>query len=154
MALAVVRIDGRRLEIAGAAMPPLLVWRQADRTLEEVGLSALPVGVHVDSEYPRHSLQMEPGDTTLVFTDGLAEVLDPAGEPFGYTRVGDAFSRVANQRPEGIVQALLDEAQHHADGRALVDDVTLVAIQARGASEVERHMASAKGGTARASSVL
>ncbi len=132
MALALVRIDGRRLEIAGAAMPPVLIWRRAERTVEEVALSALPVGIHSDSEYPRHTREMAPGDAAFLFTDGLAEVLDPAGDPFGYTRVVDAFARAADHGCECIVQALLDEAQHHASGQALTDDVTLVAIRAQG----------------------
>ena len=147
MALALVRIDGRRLEIAGAAMPPLLVWRRADRTLEEVALSALPVGLHGDSEYPRHTLETAPGDAALVFTDGLAEVLDPAGDPFGYTRVADAFVRAADHGPEWIVQALLDEAQHHASGQALTDDVTLVAVRVRGTTTSNNTGRVASGGT-------
>jgi serine phosphatase RsbU (regulator of sigma subunit) len=134
MALALVRIDGKRLEIAGAAMPPLLVWRRADRTVEEIALSALPVGQRSDPEYPRHTLEMAPGDTALVFTDGLAEVLDPADDPFGYRRVADAFARAADREPEGILQTLLDGAQEYAKGRALTDDVTLVAIRAREAT--------------------
>ncbi len=131
MALAVVRIDGTRLEVAGAAMPPLLVWRRADGAIEEVSMSALPLGRRLSGGFPSLTLELAAGDTVLVSTDGLSEVLDRDGEPWGYHRVAEAFARGALRGPERILDDLLQAAEAYAGGRELPDDVTLVAIQAR-----------------------
>jgi serine phosphatase RsbU (regulator of sigma subunit) len=112
-------------------MPPLLVWRSASCTVEEVSLSATPLGSPLANEIPAATLDLAPGDTVLVTTDGLAEVLDPAGKPWGYESVAEAYAQVAHLEAEGIISELLQEAESFASGRELADDVTLIAIQAR-----------------------
>jgi serine phosphatase RsbU (regulator of sigma subunit) len=131
MALAVFRIDGTRLEVAGAAMPPLLVWRLASGAIEEVSLAALPLGRRLSGGFPSRALELAAGDSVLVSTDGLSEVLDRDGEPWGYQRVAEAFARAAQGGPESILDDLLLAAEAHAGGRELPDDITLAAIQAR-----------------------
>jgi serine phosphatase RsbU (regulator of sigma subunit) len=131
MAMVIIGIDRTRLQVAGAAMPPLLVWRSASCTVEEVSLSATPLGSPLANEIPAATLDLAPGDTVLVTTDGLAEVLDPAGKPWGYESVAEAYAQVAHLEAEGIISELLQEAESFASGRELADDVTLIAIQAR-----------------------
>jgi serine phosphatase RsbU (regulator of sigma subunit) len=131
MALALVRIEGTRLEVAGAAMPPLLVWRRASHEIEEVSLSALPLGHRLSGGFPSQTLELAAGDAVLVSTDGLSEVLDRDGEPWGYQRVADAFAQAARLEPENILDNLLLAAESFAGGGECPDDITLAAIQAR-----------------------
>jgi len=131
MALAIIRIDGTHLEISGTAMPPLLVWRRAGRTIEEVPLSGLPLGHRPSREIPTRNLDLAAGDAVLVFTDGLAEALDPGGDCWGYERVERAFARAVSDGPEQALDLLLQEMDAFTDGRPLLDDVTVVAIHAR-----------------------
>jgi serine phosphatase RsbU (regulator of sigma subunit) len=65
----------------------------------------------------------------LVSTDGLSEVLDHDGEPWGYRRVAEAFAQAAQREPESLLDELLEAAERYAGGRELPDDITLVAIR-------------------------
>ena len=94
-------------------------------------MSALPLGRRLSGGFPSLTLELAAGDTVLVSTDGLSEVLDRDGEPWGYHRVAEAFARGALRGPERILDDLLQAAEAYAGGRELPDDVTLVAIQAR-----------------------
>jgi len=131
MAMAIIRIDGTRLEIAGTAMPPLLVWRHTGRTIEEVPLSGLPLGRRLSGEIVARSLDLAAGDALLVSTDGLAEVLDPSGDSWGYERVAGAFAQAARHGPERALDMMLQAMEAFSGGRPLPDDVTAVAIRAR-----------------------
>ena len=107
------------------------MWRRDRSTLEEVPLSALPLGFRLGDEFPEAALDLAPGDTVLISTDGLAEVVDPDGESWGYDRVAEAYGRAADGEAEAILDALLAAAETFGRGCDLPDDVTLVAIQAR-----------------------
>jgi serine phosphatase RsbU (regulator of sigma subunit) len=131
MALAIIRIQGARLEISGTAMPPLLLWRCVDRTIEELPLSGLPLGHRLVGEIPNRILDLAAGDALLVSTDGLAEALDPGGDTWGYERVARAFARTAAHGPEQALDKLLEAMEAFTESRPLLDDVTVVALQAR-----------------------
>jgi serine phosphatase RsbU (regulator of sigma subunit) len=130
MAMALIRIEGTRLSIAGAAMPPLLVWRRAGEEIEEVSLSAPPLGSPLGGEFVCKTVDLEAGDAVLVFTDGLAEVLDNKDEAWGYERVEETFARAAPRGPEASLDELFAAVEAFANGREFSDDITLVAIQA------------------------
>jgi serine phosphatase RsbU (regulator of sigma subunit) len=131
MAMAFIRIESTKLQVAAAAMPPLLVWRCANRAIEEVPLSATPLGVRLRGRFAEAELKLAPGDAVLVSTDGLAEILDPEGNPWGYEGMAEAYRRHAHRDPEDILDALLETGEAYAGEGGLSDDVTLVAIKAR-----------------------
>ncbi len=71
MALAVVRIHGRTLRVSSAGMPPLLIHRAASGTVEEVCIEGTPLGSLGDPAYAERQVDLAPGDTVLLMTDGF-----------------------------------------------------------------------------------
>ena len=63
-------------------------------------------------------------------SDGLAEVMGPDGNPFGYERVRTAFSEAGALEPEAIVEHLVAAADSYRGDQAIADDVTLVILRA------------------------
>ena len=53
----------------------------------ELGTGALPLGIRAGLEFPVHESVFEPGDTLVLYTDGVVETLNPAGASFGFDRL-------------------------------------------------------------------
>ncbi len=127
MALMLARIDGRRLTVSSAGMPPLLICR-AGGAVEEVALSGLPLGGMANPSYDERQVELSPGDTILLLSDGLPELPNAAGEPFGYERVHRAFERACAETPQGVIEKLAAAAREWAPG-APADDITFVVLR-------------------------
>ncbi|MCP4204420.1 MAG: SpoIIE family protein phosphatase [bacterium] len=131
MALALAKVRGRQLEIAGAGMPPTLILRAASGRVEELELNGAPLGSFSDFPYSSASAELEPGDTVLMMSDGLPETVDPDGEVFGYERVGAALRDAGPLAPQELIEYLSSAAAGWANGRPADDDLTLVALRLR-----------------------
>jgi serine phosphatase RsbU (regulator of sigma subunit) len=131
MALTIARIEGRRLRISAAGMPPALVFRAAAGEVEEVRLKGMPLGAFVEFRYEERELELEPGDVLLLMSDGLPELFNARREMFDYPRAVEAFRDVAAGSATEIVDGLRRRAEEWADGRPQDDDITFVAIKVR-----------------------
>ncbi len=129
MALTLLRFDGYRLTAACAGMPPLLLYRRAQGSVEEVALPGMPLGGVLDFKYRAWQAQLEPGDTVLLMSDGFPERVNAAGDVMGYERAREVFAAVAEQEPDAIVAALDRAGGEWAAGHPLEDDMTFVVFQ-------------------------
>jgi serine phosphatase RsbU (regulator of sigma subunit) len=126
MALSLGRFDGHQLTLASAGMPPVLVHRAASAAVEEIALAATPLGT-LGSEYPETTCELAPGDTVLFLSDGFPELMNDAGQQFGYTAALDAFTAAAGGRNAAEVIAALAAVAERWHGDAPPnDDVTFV----------------------------
>ncbi len=130
MGLCLVRLEGGTLTVSSAGMPPVLLHRAREGRAEEIALVGMPLGGLL-SAYDERRLEIQPGDTLLLMTDGLPELTDPEGEPFGYVRVRETFEGLGGKRPEDVIAGLTAAAEAWAGGQPAKDDITLVAIRVR-----------------------
>jgi phosphoserine phosphatase RsbU/P len=90
--------------------------------------SSLPIGLFEQISYREQSILFAPGDSLLLFTDGMCDCRNPQGEEFGHQRLQDTFRalacRPAQAACDGLVQNLLDFRQEAFQD----DDVTLVTV--------------------------
>ena len=130
MALALARLEGRELRLAAAGMPPPLLYRAASGEVEEVLLEGMPLG-GLQLSYREEVLNVDPGDTLLLMSDGFPELTNAEGDPLGYGRVVDAFAEAAPAAPEVLLERLAATAEAWSGGAAPADDVTFVALRVR-----------------------
>ena len=108
--------------------PPLLLREGAVERLTEGGLV---VGLLPDAIYTLGTVRLEPGDTVVLYSDGITEAESPAGDMFGEPRLLDLLEHHRGDRPDLLRDALLDAAVKFADDTPLRDDCTvLVATRA------------------------
>jgi serine phosphatase RsbU (regulator of sigma subunit) len=131
MAMVVAAIEGRRIEVAAAAMPPVLIRRAASGTVEEVMLPGVPLGSLANARYQAQELRLAAGDIVLLVSDGVVEAVDAAGEPFGYERLAAALAASPDGTAEELVGGLVGAVAGFTGGRPLADDLTVVALLAR-----------------------
>ncbi|HWQ14290.1 MAG TPA: PP2C family protein-serine/threonine phosphatase [Roseiflexaceae bacterium] len=114
-----------RLANAGHNYPVVINGRVC-----ELELTGLPLGVDGDSDYEEVSTVLGPGDTVLLYTDGVVEATNHAEEYFGFERLARLLSERPNMKPRALMQALLHELRTwSASGQA--DDITVVVLRRR-----------------------
>jgi serine phosphatase RsbU (regulator of sigma subunit) len=129
MALSLARLDGYALTLASAGMPPVLVHRATTSSVDEIALSATPLGTY-GSDYPEAEVTLASGDTVLFLTDGFPELMNDAGQQLGYTGALDAFASAAQAaNADGVIAALGDTARRWHGDAPPNDDVTFVVVR-------------------------
>jgi serine phosphatase RsbU (regulator of sigma subunit) len=130
MSLTLARMKGKTLTLAAAGMPPALLYRAATGQVQEIALEGMPLG-GLAYDYQELSLEVAPGDTLLLMSDGLPELQDEQGEPFGYPRVRESFQELGGKTPEAVIAGLGEAARAWTGGKPPNDDVTFVAVRVR-----------------------
>ncbi|HEY7216223.1 MAG TPA: SpoIIE family protein phosphatase [Thermoanaerobaculia bacterium] len=130
MGLCLARLDGRSLVLSSAGMPPVFVHRRESGETEEIALQGMPLG-GLASEYQEQRLEMAPGDTILLLTDGLPELTNAEGDPLGYPRVRSLFASLSGKPPEDVIAGLANAAESWTGGEPPKDDITLVVVRMR-----------------------
>ena len=131
MAMTLVTLNQNRLELAGAGMPPALFYRVDENSVEEILLEGMPLGGFIGTERQEMSYELQSGDTILLMSDGLPEMLNPENEMLDYPKTKELFEEVADQSPKAIIDHLFKAGTSWADGAPQADDVTLVVIKVK-----------------------
>jgi len=108
--------------------PPLLL--RADGELERLSATATVLGLFENWKCDVEKVSLRPGDTLVVYTDGITEALNPAEEEFGEGRLVEIL-RSHRQAPVKELLALILAAVQEFGGASQADDLTLVIAQAR-----------------------
>jgi sigma-B regulation protein RsbU (phosphoserine phosphatase) len=125
----VLRADGRLTSCNAGHNPPIVLGRNGVRRLECGGP---PLGLFDDIPLSEESVQLEPGDWVIVFSDGVSEALSVSGEEFTDARIIAAIQPHYGDEPQKLLDALLHAVKHFAAGAAQSDDVTALAVRYRG----------------------
>jgi phosphoserine phosphatase RsbU/P len=128
--------DKGSLDYINAGHPsPILIRRNgnADEAFTE---GSFPVGLVPEAEYCSACVKLEPGDTLVLFSDGVTEAMDPQEELFGVPRLKQ-FLIGRNETPLDELQKLLLEAvENFARGASQADDLTLLLVRYRAVGTV------------------
>ncbi len=118
------------LELVNAGHLPGMVIRGSQVELFES--NDLPLGLFCDQQFTVTRTHLQPGQTLVVFTDGVCEAENPAGEEYGT----DALRRLLQEKgvccPERLVEACREHVELFRAGSERADDETLLAIQYSG----------------------
>jgi serine phosphatase RsbU (regulator of sigma subunit) len=87
------------------------------------------LGLIEDHEYVAGRRAIAPGDAAILFTDGVFEVRNKAGEEWGLERLQAEIARRRGRAAAELLPALVAEAARHAGGAPFDDDVCLVSLE-------------------------
>lgn len=111
--------------------PPRLLREGRVLSLEEAG--ALPLGILPDQHYAEATAEIRPGDTLLLYTDGITEAMTPlrrdgSRELFGVARLDELLARHPGASAQTVVDAIRACVDAFRGGSPSTDDQTLVAM--------------------------
>ncbi len=127
--LGIIRADEARLRYLNAGhLPPVWINQQNGeaRSFEPGGL---PIGLLPGSRYEAGETKFLPGERLAVFSDGVTDAENTAGEPFGAKRVAAQLAHIkAAQNVNDIGVSLLAELDRFRIGAPAQDDTTLLVV--------------------------
>jgi serine phosphatase RsbU (regulator of sigma subunit) len=119
----------RRLSYANCGhLPPVLLRR--DGTIERLESTATVVGLFEDWDCSIAERSLQSGDMLVLFTDGVTESFNSAGEEFGEERLIDALQRYRELPPSALISAVVSEVQAFSPLQQY-DDITLTVAKCR-----------------------
>ena len=116
------------MEWCSAGHCPQLLCR-ADGSVEELAADGVFVGMFDDLRAQSRRIDLASGDSLLLYTDGITEAENPAGELYGIERLERTFSGRSRKPPEALLSGLLADLDEFAAGTQRQDDLTLVVAQ-------------------------
>jgi serine phosphatase RsbU (regulator of sigma subunit) len=121
--------DGH-LEFINAGHPsPFLIRRGvAEEAFTE---GSYPVGLVPEAEYTAACLKLEPGDTLVLFSDGVTEAMDPDEQLFGVPRLKQVLTGQMECPLEQLQKCVLESVENFARGAHQADDLTLLIVRYR-----------------------
>lgn len=115
------------VEVCNAGhLPPLLIQEGKATSIAATGL---PVGVFCSESFSVNRVHMSKGDTLFLYTDGLSESLDGAGNEYGADRLSLLLCDNAALSTDSMISLCRHELHTFAEGRSPRDDLTLMAIR-------------------------
>lgn len=126
--VAVLHTDSGRLCWTNAGHNPALLLR-AGGGHEQLEATGLPLGLLPEAEYQREERTLGPGDLLVVYTDGVTEAANPAGEEYGLERLLELSRAHAAHGVAALAAALMADLESFADGVPFGDDRTFLLVR-------------------------
>lgn len=122
--------EGCDLQVSRAGHPAALVLRD-DGSVEQLGpKTGLLLGAFVDAALEDEDVVLGPGDALLLYTDGVVEAQDAAGEHFGLERLEALLASCVGRTADGIARRVELAAIDHQHGSPR-DDLAVLALRVR-----------------------
>jgi sigma-B regulation protein RsbU (phosphoserine phosphatase) len=113
--------------------PPCLI--RASGTLQELTEGGMVLGLFPQAQYESRTVKLEPGDHLVLFTDGVLEARNTAGEEFGEERMGKLLRQNARASAATILRCLKEQVAAFSANTPQHDDITMMVLGYREAAQ-------------------
>ena len=121
--------DGKLKFCNAGHNPPLIYGAGGLRRLESGGM---PVGMFESAPYSGDQTELKPGDTLVLYSDGVTEAHNVAGEEFGEARLVTVLERYTRGSAEIVLEQIINAVKEFARGAEQYDDVTALVVKYTG----------------------
>jgi len=122
----------RALTCVNAGHNPPLHLRAADRTVQPLPRGGLPLGIQEAASAMETRIELLPGDSLLLYTDGAVDAQSEGGDFYGLQRLAEAMDQNRLLSAAGMVEAIGASVARFTAGTQPFDDITMVAIKSIG----------------------
>ena len=128
LVLAVLDPADQTLTVVNAGHMATMI-RRGQTEVEEIGEAVAGVPLAVDDQfvYEQESTTLHPGDLVALYTDGINEAMNEAGDQYGIQRLRELVA-VANQGPESLGTTVIEDVQRFVGQQPQNDDMCLVCV--------------------------
>ena len=107
--------------------------KRADGRFEVIKTKhSLFIGGMDDVTYKEYELDLKPGDKIFVYTDGLPEATDSAGEMLGMDRMTDALNEYLDEKPRPLIEGMRESVNKFVKDAEQFDDITMMCLEYAG----------------------
>jgi serine phosphatase RsbU (regulator of sigma subunit) len=108
--------------------PPFLLRANSGEIQELSSRNGLPLGISRETEFEAHHVRLQPGDTILLYTDGVTEA-EGQGKFFGTDRLKVAVRRNAGRSAFQVLDEIERELDAFRGSSVIADDVTMIGMR-------------------------
>ena len=119
----------RRLRLANAGQEQPMLWQGGK--CEKLNMVGFPLGLFEDVSYDEMSLNLDPGDIVVFYSDGITDTQSSSGEYFGWQRLQSLIAANAELSAAQLADRILGGVDEFSGGAPLADDRTLLVLKAR-----------------------
>ena len=91
--------------------------------------TGVPLGMFCNARFPVNRLTLERGDTVFLYTDGLTEARNRAGQEYGLQRIRALAAQHKGKAPDGLISECLEDLVSFGEGLKQTDDLTLLVVR-------------------------
>lgn len=124
MVVGSARPDGKVTYVSAGHLPVFHISSTGVRAREATGV---PLGMFYTTHFPVCEVTLDPGDKLLLYTDGLTEMFNAAGDEYGVARVQSLARKHASTDSNALLQACLNEVRDFSATKQ-ADDLTLMVL--------------------------
>src|SRR5271166_68330 len=122
--------DSGKLEYINAGHPSPVLLR-AGTAEEAFTEGSFPVGLVPEAEFSTTTLQLEPNDTLVLYSDGVTEAMDPDEQLYGVPRLVEVLEGKTDLPLDEIQKTVLESVENFARGARQADDLTILLVRFR-----------------------
>jgi phosphoserine phosphatase RsbU/P len=105
------------------------ILRRRSGVIERPETGGIPMGVLTDTCFQVGTTRLDPEDWLVIFTDGVVEAMNAAGEEYAEQRLLGAINRGAGLTPAELLRSLLTELDHYVGTAPQHDDMTCLLLK-------------------------
>ncbi len=120
-------VTGHVVYVNAGHMPGLL--RRCDGTFEQLSGGGIALGMFEQSKYQAHETTIEPGDTLVLYSDGVTEAENHKGQAFEESGLRGVVAANAKATPPDLARTILRVVEAHAQETYLADDLTVLVVR-------------------------
>jgi serine phosphatase RsbU (regulator of sigma subunit) len=103
--------------------------RRANSSTERLESGSLPLGITPEATFPSYEVTLQPGDTLVLFTDGVVEAFNAAGEEFSDNRWLNIIRGLPNLNAQQTLQFLMKSVEDFVGATRQSDDITCLVLR-------------------------
>jgi len=117
------------LALVAAGMPSPFFYHKDAGTVHQISLRGAPLGSFTSFPYERHTVSIAPGDTILLVSDGVTELVNPAGEMLTSERVQRIFEECCHRSAQDILRTVRRAGRAWRAEQPMQDDATILVLK-------------------------
>jgi sigma-B regulation protein RsbU (phosphoserine phosphatase) len=129
--------DQGRVTFCGAGQPPLLIVRRTGQ-VQSIRSARPPLGLNKAAHSIEESCDLEGGEAILLYTDGLYEMQNPAGERLGSDALARLLPPLAGRSAADWLAATIEKIAAYADSVSFPDDIAAFAAAYETGTKAEK----------------
>jgi sigma-B regulation protein RsbU (phosphoserine phosphatase) len=115
------------VSICNAGHPPALLSRNGK--IEEISATGLPLGMFCNQEFSAANLELDSGDTLILYTDGVVDAVNNRDEAYGMSRLFNITTESCSWDPDKFVSSCVSDLSKFRGSGPRFDDISILAIR-------------------------
>ncbi len=115
---------------ANAGHTEAIFWQAESGKCKKLPATAIPIGIENEFSPEELEIQLKPGDSLILYSDGVTEAINPKGDFYGSDRLSSVLSENFHLSADRIAKAINEDIEAFRENEAISDDLSLIVLKA------------------------